>query len=104
MATETKPGLSDHLRGVTVTTAACLAGTLAALTSAVIAGTSEAAATDIRGLMILAGFIFLQYPLFRVAGVDISGFSLKDHLYVAFMTFALWFMTYTILLTANASP
>jgi hypothetical protein len=88
---------------VTVTTAACLAGTVAALVSAVIVGTSEAAATDVRALMVLAGFVFLQYPLFRVAGIDVGEFSTKDHLYVAFMTFALWFMTFTILLTAGVS-
>ncbi|MFB6302425.1 MAG: hypothetical protein ABEH78_06140 [Haloferacaceae archaeon] len=103
MATETGAGLSDHLRGVTVTTAACLAGTVAAVVSAVVVGTSTAAATDVRALAVLAGFILVQYPVFKVVGIDVGDFGAKDHLYVAFMTFALWFMTFTILLTAGIS-
>ncbi|MFB6282163.1 MAG: hypothetical protein ABEH40_09100 [Haloferacaceae archaeon] len=103
MATETGAGLSDHLRGVTVTTAACLAGTFAALTSAAVVGTSTAAATDTRALVVLAGFVIVQYPVFRAVGIDVQEFGAKDHLYVAFMTFALWFMTFTILLTAGVS-
>jgi hypothetical protein len=103
MATETETGLSDHLRGVTVTTAACLSGTLAAVVSAVVVGTSAAAATDTRALLVLVGFVFLQYPVFQAVGIDVGEFGTKDHLYVAFMTFSLWFMTFTILLTAGVS-
>ena len=103
MATETKAGLSDHLRGVTVTTLACLAGTVAALVSGMVVGTSAAAATDLRAVMVLVGFVFTQYPLLRLAGVDVEEFGAKDHLYVAFMTFALWFITFTIMLTAGVT-
>ena len=47
MATETEQGLSGHLRGVTVTTLACLAGVVAALVSGVVFGTTVEAAENI---------------------------------------------------------
>jgi hypothetical protein len=101
MATETEQGLSGHLRGVTVTTLACLAGVIAALVSGVVLGTTVAASENILGLVITGGFVVLQFPILRVFGVDVQGFSAKDYLYVAFMTVTLWFITYTILLTSG---
>ncbi|MGM0590360.1 MAG: hypothetical protein ACQETI_01810 [Halobacteriota archaeon] len=99
MATETTTGLSGHVRGVTVTTLASLAGVGAALLSAYIVGTSAAAASDTRAVFILAAFIVAQLPVLRVIGVDVGDFGAKDYLYVAFMTFTLWFISYAILLT-----
>ncbi|MFB6089735.1 hypothetical protein [Halobellus sp. EA9] len=103
MATETQSGLSDHLRGVTVTTLACLAGVVAALASASVVGTDAAAATSRQTLMIVAGFVVLQFPILRLGGIDVSDFGAKDYLYVAFMTFALWFITFGILLTEGVA-
>jgi len=103
MATETQRGLSDHLRGVTVTTLACLAGVVAALASASVVGTDVAAATSRQSLLIVAGLVVLQFPILRVVGVDITDFGVKDYLYVAFMTFALWFITFGILLTEGVA-
>ena len=60
MATETQTGLSKHLRGVTVTTLACLAGIAAAVASGVVVGTDPAAASDRLTVGILAGFIWLR--------------------------------------------
>ncbi|MFA1609997.1 EMC6-like membrane protein [Halobellus rubicundus] len=103
MATETQSGLSDHLRGVTVTTLACLAGVAAALASANVVGTGVDAATSRQSLMIVAGFVVLQFPILRLGGIDVSDFGAKDYLYVAFMTFALWFITFGILLTEGVA-
>ncbi|MFB6142273.1 MAG: hypothetical protein ABEJ30_02895 [Halorientalis sp.] len=103
MATETETGLSGHMRGVTVTTLACLAGVLAGVASAALIGTSQAAATNVRSLFVLAGFVLIQFPVYKALGIDVEGFGPKDYLYVAFMTFALWFIAYAILLTSNAS-
>jgi hypothetical protein len=103
MATETQAGLSDHLRGVTVTTLACLAGVIAALASGLVAGTTEAAATDPRAVAILGAFVAVQFPLLKVAGVEVESFGAKDYLYLVFMTFTLWFITFTILLTAGVA-
>lgn len=101
MATETEQGLSGHLRGVTVTTLACLAGVIAALVSGVVLGTTAEAAENIVGLVVVGGFVVLQFPILRVIGVDVQDFSAKDYIYVAFMTITLWFITYTILLTSG---
>jgi hypothetical protein len=103
MATETQTGLSKHLRGVTVTTLACLAGVAAAVVSGVVVGTHPASATNRLTLGVLAGFVALQFPVLRVVGVDISDFGPKDYLYVAFMTFTLWFITFAIMLTAGVT-
>ncbi|MFW6320218.1 MAG: hypothetical protein ACOC0Z_00075 [Halohasta sp.] len=103
MATESASGFSDHMRGVTVTTLACLAGILAALATAVVVGTSPEAAADTKGILILGIAVFVQFPLLKLIGVDISEFGIKDNLFVSFMTFCLWFITYAILLTSAVS-
>jgi hypothetical protein len=52
------------------------------------------------GLYVLAGAIVVQLPVLKVLGVDLDSFSKKDVLYVIFMTFALWFVSWGIILTA----
>ena len=99
MATESASGFSDHMRGVTVTTIACLAGILAALASAVVVGTTPQAAANMQAVLIMGMAIFAQFPILKLIGVDISEFGIKDNLYVSFMTFCLWFITYAILLS-----
>ncbi|MEF8820309.1 MAG: hypothetical protein V5A31_13270 [Haloferacaceae archaeon] len=103
MATETQAGLSGHLRGVTVTTLACLAGVVAGIVSGAVVGTSPAAATDRRPLGVLAAFVLVQFPILKAVGVDVTDFGIKDNLYLVFMTFVLWFVTLTILLTSGVS-
>lgn len=98
MATETGGRFSPHLRGVTVTTISTLLGTVAGVLSAVIAGGPE----DVLGLALVAGAVVVQIPLFQAIGIDVEDFSKKDYLYVTFMTFVLWFITWGILLTAGA--
>ncbi|MFC6826724.1 hypothetical protein [Halopelagius fulvigenes] len=101
MATETQTGLSGHVRGVTVTTLACLAGVAAALASGAVVGTTVDAATNQLSLALLGAAVLAQFPLLRLVGVDVEDFGAKDYLYVAFMTFTLWFISFTILLTAG---
>jgi len=101
--TETGTGLSGHVRGVTVTTLACLGGVVAAVAAGAIVGTGAEAAADTRVLAFLVAAIAGQYPVLKAIGVDISDFGAKDHLYVAFMTFTLWFIAFTILLTTGAA-
>ncbi|MFT4922258.1 MAG: hypothetical protein ACI8XM_001471 [Haloarculaceae archaeon] len=98
MATETGERFSPHLRGVTVTTLSTLVGLIAGYAAAVVT-TSPG---DTIGLAIFVGAVVVQYPILQVIGIDISDFSTKDHLYVGFMTFVLWFITWGILLTAGA--
>jgi uncharacterized membrane protein len=103
MATETQTGLSSHLRGVTVTTLACLAGVAAAVASGVVVGTDPASASNQLTVGIVAVSIALQFPVLRVVGVDVTDFGAKDYLYVGFMTFTLWFITFAIMLTAGVT-
>ena len=103
MATDTTTGLSEHMRGVTVTTIACLAGLGAALGSATIFGTTAADAVGTGQALLVASAVLVQFPLLKLVGVDVSEFGIKDNLYIAFMTFCLWFITYTVLLTSAVS-
>ncbi|MFC4358227.1 hypothetical protein ACFO0N_09735 [Halobium salinum] len=105
MATETEStaGISAHMRGVTVTTLASLAGVTAGVLSAFLAGTDPAAATNQLALLVLGALILVQFPLLRVGGIEVEDFGAKDYLYVVFMTFALWFVSWAILLTTGAS-
>jgi len=100
MATDTTTGLSDHMRGVTVTTVACLAGLGAAIGSATIFGTTAADAVGTGQVLLVASAVLIQFPLLKLVGVDVDEFGIKDNLYITFMTFCLWFMTYTVLLTS----
>ncbi|CAI48429.1 uncharacterized protein NP_0676A [Natronomonas pharaonis DSM 2160] len=104
MATDTAERRIAHVRGVTVTAIACLAGVAAAVVSAAVAD----GAGDTLGLYVLVGGIIVQFPLLRVlemAGLqlDVDDFGAKDYLYIAFMTFAMWFVCWTVLLTTGAS-
>jgi thiamine pyrophosphate-dependent acetolactate synthase large subunit-like protein len=98
MATESGERFSPHLRGVTVTTLATGMGIVAGVVSALV----TSGPGDQIGLAILAGAVLAQFPLLRVLGIEVSDFGTKDHLYVVFMTFVLWFIAWGILLTAGA--
>jgi hypothetical protein len=109
-AETTLPGVgsadADHVRGIVVTGVASLAGVAAALAStqltADIAAPADAAlATGPK--IALAAAILVQFPLFRLLGYDLDEFSTKDYLFVAFMTFSLWFVTWGIILSSGAA-
>jgi len=98
MATDTADGMSSHMRGLTVTTITAVAGIGAAFGSNAIAS----GATDITALVVVGVAIAAQFPILRVIGIGQDDLSTKDMLYIAFMTFALWFVSWGILLTAGA--
>ena len=50
-------------------------------------------------MFVLGAFVIAQYPIFKAVGVGDLG--IKDNLYVAFLTFTLWFISYTVLLTSG---
>ncbi|WP_276260065.1 hypothetical protein [Haloglomus litoreum] len=105
MATDTVDRRTAHLRGVTVTTLAALAGIAAAVVSSQLA----TGATDRTALFVLVGFTFAQFAVLQgidTAGIlqlDVDDFGAKDVLYVVFMTFAFWFVSWGVLLTSGAS-
>ncbi|MFB6300348.1 MAG: hypothetical protein ABEH65_08825 [Halobacteriales archaeon] len=99
MATETTDRRAAHLRGVKVTSIAAIVGVIAGVLSAALA----TGPTDRIGLAVFVGAVFVEMGILQLLGVDIDDFSTKDHLYVAFMTFSLWFISWTIILTSGAS-
>jgi acetyl-CoA acetyltransferase len=109
MATDTVDGRASHIRGLTVTTLASLAGLLAAVGSAVVTAGSASPATDQTGLIVLVAAIVVQFPILQALGsvglvaVDVEDFGVKDYLYVLFMTFSLWFVGWTVLLTTGTT-
>ena len=98
MATDTADGMSAHRRGLTVTTITAIAGIGAAFVSNAVAS----GATDTAALLVVLAAIVVQLPLLRGIGILDDDFSTKDYLYVSFMTFALWFVSWGILLTTGA--
>jgi hypothetical protein len=90
---------ASHLRSITVTAIAALAGMAAGVVSGVVVGTAPADASDQIGLAIMLGFVVVQLPMFQALGYELDG--VKDYLYVIFMTFSLWFITWGILLINN---
>jgi hypothetical protein len=109
MATDTVSPRASHLRSVTVTALASLAGVGAALVSAAVTAGAANPATNQMALFVLVAAIVAQFPVLQVLGragivvVDIEEFGAKDYLYVAFMTFSLWFVSWTVLLTTGTT-
>ncbi len=91
-------GITGHTRSVVVTTICCLAGIAAGVVSALYVGTDPADAGSTMAVLVMGVFVIVQYPLYELIGVKDLG--IKDNLYVMFMTFTLWFISYTILLTS----
>lgn len=87
---------SSYTRSITVTTGATLLGLAAGVLSNVLASGPE----DTTGLILVVVAIAIQLPLYKLIGIDTDDFGAKDTLYIAFMTFALWFVSWGILLTA----
>jgi hypothetical protein len=109
MSTDTVSPRASHLRSVTVTALASLAGIGAAVGSSLVTAGSASPATDQMALYVLVAAILVQFPVLQLLGraglvaVDVEEFGAKDYLYVAFMTFSLWFVSWTILLTTGAT-
>jgi hypothetical protein len=97
--TETADPTAAHRRSLKVTTIATLGGVVAAFLSEM----TVSEPTSRTGLLVLLGVVAVELGLMRLTGVEISDFSTKDHVYVLFMSFALWFITWGVLLTAGVT-
>jgi len=91
-------GVSPYFRSVSVTTISTLLGMLAGIVAHLLSNAPD----DITGVLVLLAAIIVQFPIYRAIGIDISDFGTKDQLYVGFMTFVLWFVTWGILMTAGS--
>jgi len=91
-----------HMRGVKVTAFSCVLGVIAGFLSWVLTEgvlTGGAGLADRVSFALLAGAVILHQPFLPYLGKH--EMSKKDWAYVAFMTFDLWFITWTVLLTAG---
>ncbi|WP_232687264.1 hypothetical protein [Halobacterium zhouii] len=93
--TETVDRKASHRRSLKVTTIATLGGVAAALASQAI----SVPAGSRNSLLVVFALVVVELGLMRAFGVDVGEFSAKDHLYIAFMTFAMWFVAWGVLLT-----
>lgn len=99
MATETADRRAAHRRSLAVTAVASLGGVAAGL----VTPTVTTGAADRVGLALVFLVVVVELGVMHLLGVDVEEFGTKDHLYIAFMTFALWFVTAAILFTTGAS-
>ena len=94
---------AEHIDRIKRTLVACFMCILTGIISYYAGGTPNAAgiqADGLLGLMLMLAGIVLQKHIFMLSGMDTSKLGGKDWFYQGFMTFAFWFMTWTILLTA----
>jgi hypothetical protein len=92
--------LSDHARSATVTGTATILGIVAGIASTLFA-TNAGQPDNTLGLGLLIGAVLVQFPFYQVVGIDVTEFETKDQLYIFFMSFALWFITWGLLLTTG---
>ncbi|MDY6775098.1 MAG: hypothetical protein SV253_03325 [Halobacteria archaeon] len=95
MAAKAHEKREAHIRGVKVTALSSVFGILAAAVSWFV--TTSMGLGDIWGLYLLVGAVGAQKPLLPYLGKE--EMDTKDWLYVGFMTFDLWFISWTLLLT-----
>lgn len=92
-------GYSQYARSVIVTTGATLSGVLVAFLTA-LSGVDPQSNTI---LLPVAAAVIIQFPIYRVVGLDVDDFGTKGKLYIGLMTFILWFLTWGVLLTTSAT-
>jgi hypothetical protein len=94
-----------HNERILRTGIACIMGILTGIASFIFSGQVDAATGSqpyalIGWLILLLGIVF-QRHIFMIARIDYTALGGKDWFYQAFMTFALWFISWTLLLTST---
>jgi hypothetical protein len=95
---------SQFTRSVLVTSSSTLLGMVAGIASTLFA-TEMVGSTpqpdSLLGFGIMMAAVFAQFPLYSVIGLEPEEFETKTQLYVFAMTFFMWFITWTVLLTTR---
>ncbi|NLZ29680.1 MAG: hypothetical protein GX885_02860 [Methanomicrobiales archaeon] len=95
----------EHRGRIKRTLVACLMGILTGGLSFYLSGTPDPVtglqANAIVGLLLLMAGVAFQKHAFMILGVDYMNLTTKDWFYQGFMTFALWFIAWTLLLTTT---
>jgi heme/copper-type cytochrome/quinol oxidase subunit 4 len=94
---------AEHSARIKRTLVASLIGIATGILSYWTGGIPDAAGIQNNGflafMLMLAGIV-VQKHIFLFMGMDTAKLGAKDWFYQGFMTFAFWFMTWTILLTS----
>jgi heme/copper-type cytochrome/quinol oxidase subunit 4 len=94
---------AEHIERIKRTLVACLLGIFTGILSFFSGGVPDTQGLQTNGLlgfMIMLAGIVIQRHVFTLLRMDTSRLGAKDWFYQGFMTFALWFMTWTILLSS----
>ncbi|RXE55279.1 hypothetical protein ABH15_10875 [Methanoculleus taiwanensis] len=96
---------AEHEKRIRRTLVACFMGIITGGLAFYLAGTPDPATglqqNAIIGLILLLAGIVFQKHVFMLLKIDYMELTGKDWFYQGFMAFALWFITWTLLLTAN---
>jgi hypothetical protein len=96
---------AEHIARIKRTLVASLIGIATGALSYWSGGIPNAAGLQNNGFlafMLMVAGIVIQKHIFVFLGMDTAKLGAKDWFYQSFMTFAFWFMTWTILLTTLA--
>ncbi len=94
---------AEHVARIKRTLVASVIGIITGILSYWSGGVPDATGIQPNGvlaLMIMLAGVVVQKHIFLFMGMDTSKLKTKDWFYQGFMTFAFWFMTWTILLTS----
>jgi len=92
---------AEHIARIKRTLVSSLMGIIAGVLSYYINISFSKDAGYLALMLMLAGIV-IQKHIFILMGMDTAKLGAKDWFYQGFMTFAFWFMTWTILLTSLA--
>ncbi len=99
---------AEHIDRVIRTAIAVVLGVVAGLASFYLAGTMDPTTgiqpMPVIGLLVLILAIVIQKTIFMLIKIDISKLGKKDWFYQGFMTFATWFLSWTIMLSTSFLP
>ena len=90
---------ADHIERIKRTLAASLIGIIVGVASFYLSGFAVKDIGLLAFMLMLAGIV-VQRHLFPLLGITKTKLGAKDWFYQGFMTFAFWFMTWTILLSS----
>ena len=95
----------EHLLKIKRSLVACLAGMVTGIISFLVIPPTEIVGFNswtALGLLIMLAGIVVQRHIFMFTKLEPESLGKKDWLYQGFMTFAFWFITWTVLLTGSA--
>ncbi|MCQ8893771.1 MAG: hypothetical protein NQU46_03965 [Methanolinea sp.] len=93
---------AEHLGKIKKTLVACIIGILTGIISFLLIDPTHVTGLQsytILAFLIMVAGVVVQRHLFVLLGLGTPSMGAKDWLYQGFITFALWFITWTILLT-----